>query len=136
MPGQTRTTEGSIAGYRGILLPLLLLSFFSGCATRHTAFGERLDRGVGTMTYEEASRTWGMPKTIEEGHDTIMARWILERRVFVNIPMAAISGGVASIPYPLSQQLELELIFNRATDRLNRWTVHTRSLLSALRPKE
>lgn len=130
MLGQHKMMGGSIQRYGSIIFALLALSLFSGCVTRHAPFMQRLDRAVGTMTYEDASRTWGIPKTIEEGDDTIIARWIVGHRVFVNLPMAAIPGGIASVPYPLSQQGELELIFDRTTERLNGWAYRTCSLFS------
>jgi hypothetical protein len=121
MLGQHKMVGRSIQRYGSIILTPLVLSLFSGCVTRHAPFMQRLDRAVGTMTYEDASRIWGIPKAIEERDDTIIARWILGRRVFVNIPMAAIPGGLASAPYPLSQQWELELRFDRAMEQLNGW---------------
>jgi len=85
------------------------------------------------MTYNQVVQKWGLPSSFKQDDHITVARWVVGRRVFVMIPMAAIPAGVAFTPFPLSQQWQMELTFDRTTERLTSWTYESLSLLSALR---
>ena len=94
-------------------------------------FRQRMDRAIGEMTYDDVMLKWGLPTSIQRDDQIITARWIVGRRSYVMVPMAATPAGIAFTPFPQSQQWQVELTFDRSTQRLTSWRYRSLSLISS-----
>ncbi|HET8579746.1 MAG TPA: hypothetical protein VFL31_02005 [Nitrospiraceae bacterium] len=94
-------------------------------------FRQRMDRAIGQMTYDDVVHKWGLPSSVQQDDQMITARWIVGRRSFVMVPMAAIPAGIAFTPFPQSQEWQVELTFDRSTQRLTDWRYQSLSLISS-----
>lgn len=104
----------------------------AGCTTTRDQMGKRLQEEVGRLSYPQAIEKFGTPTSVKTGNKVIAAQWIMERRMLVNIPIAAIPAGFDYMWYAQTQQWVMKLTFDSRTKLLTKWEYQPLSLLSGV----
>ncbi len=111
-----------------LIICLIGIVFLFGCASlnqssKGKAFTENMNRAVGTMTFDDAIRTWGEPTSVTQGDKIISATWInsKEGTKHTTAPGGFLEGFYQGLTQ-VSHGEKLQLIFDKSTKVMTNWS--------------
>ncbi len=101
---------------KNILLFLLVILFTACASSGHKMLTDFLEKGIDTLTYDEAVERWHEPEKITQGKETFTAVWVDEDYYLIDTPGSAFRAPT------LTGRLTI-LTFDNKTKKLEKYEI-------------